>query len=335
MNKNFFILPFMAGILTACSSQAPAPVVNATGIKTTDGASTSQMPTYQAQYGWQPVLSSVSPVPSVSPYPLPPSIPTVTAPQSSVPALPPTPVAPVQTTASEVLIPRDQNYQPIYSQINKGFYRDEHYVVRKGDTMFLIAYIAGKDVSELAALNNLTEPYKLYIGQVLKVNQASPVPQPAQTEALSPVPPTTQIQPVTTPVPKQKGVSPTAAHSNIKWQWPTQGNIIAGFSEAEGGNKGIDIAGKKGQPIKAAAAGQIAYAGSHILGYGNMIIIKHNNNFLSAYAHNDTLKVKQQDKVKAGQVIATMGSSGTNANKLHFEIRYMGKSVDPLLYLPK
>ena len=128
-------------------------------------------------------------------------------------------------------------------------------------------------------------------------------------------------------------VAPIA--SNVAWQWPTSGNIIQGFSSTDGGNKGIDISGSRGQAVKAAAAGRVVYAGNALRGYGNLIIIKHNDDFLSAYAHNDKILVVDQQEVKAGQDIAKMGSSGTNAVKLHFEVRYKGKSVDPVRYLPR
>ena len=135
-------------------------------------------------------------------------------------------------------------------------------------------------------------------------------------------------QPIT-----QAGTAP--AVSNVAWRWPTNGNVIQGFSNADGGNKGIDISGSRRQAVNAAAAGRVVYAGNALRGYGNLIIIKHNDDFLSAYAHNDSILVKDQQEIKAGQQIAKMGSTGTNGVKLHFEIRYKGKSVDPLRYLPR
>ena len=119
------------------------------------------------------------------------------------------------------------------------------------------------------------------------------------------------------------------------WKWPTEGKTIDSFSASEGGNKGIDIAGSRGQPIFATANGRVVYAGNALRGYGNLIIIKHNDDYLSAYAHNDTMLVREQEEVKAGQKIATMGSTGTSSVRLHFEIRYKGKSVNPLRYLPQ
>lgn len=119
------------------------------------------------------------------------------------------------------------------------------------------------------------------------------------------------------------------------WRWPTDGKIIDTFSAAEGGNKGVDISGFRGQPILATTNGRVVYAGNALRGYGNLIIIKHNDDYLSAYAHNDRMLVREQQEVRAGQKIATMGNTGTSITRLHFEIRYKGKSVNPLYYLPQ
>jgi lipoprotein NlpD len=118
------------------------------------------------------------------------------------------------------------------------------------------------------------------------------------------------------------------------WLWPTQGRLISKFSTGDQGNKGIDIAGQRGQSVLSTAAGTVVYSGDALRGYGNLVIVKHNDNYLSAYAHNDQLLVKEGQTVAAGQKIASMGSSGTNSVRLHFEIRYQGKSVNPQRYLP-
>ncbi|MFC1236995.1 peptidoglycan DD-metalloendopeptidase family protein [Vibrio sp. F74] len=131
---------------------------------------------------------------------------------------------------------------------------------------------------------------------------------------------------VSNPKPKNNKIS--------KWIWPTKGRVIKKFSSGDQGNKGIDIAGQRGQSIISTAGGKIVYSGNALRGYGNLIIVKHNDNYLSAYAHNDRLLVSEGQNVKAGQKIATMGSSGSNNVKLHFEIRYQGKSVNPQRYLP-
>lgn len=393
--QKFLFVPLAVMVLAACSSNPPAPVVDANGTLNSGG----MRPVPEANYGWQtdvqnaPLPSSMNtptyPVPQPQPvYQAPPPKPIpvpqpVSAPQPISSSQSVVPVR--QTVSQDFTIPRDERNAPIYSQIEKGFYNGDTYTVRKGDTIFLVAYIAGKDVKEVAALNNIQEPYPLRIGQVLKlgntsqsVTPAAPAvqtvqqaPKPMPTEPVKPqvtytqapngtsygsdgtvtgpikagtassspnqtpqVTATTSVVPTST-ASTSKDTNTPASSSSIRWQWPTEGRIISGFSSAEGGNKGVDIAGTKGQAVKAAAAGKVVYAGNALQGYGNLIIIKHNDNFLSAYAHNDQIKVDEQDNVKAGQTIATLGSTGTNTNKLHFEIRYLGKSVDPTRYLPK
>ena len=231
------------------------------------------------------------------------------------------------------------------------------YIVRRGDTLNSIARNANQRVGDLAILNGLHPPYRIYVGQSLTLQggATSHNGQPARTAAIpagkikvtqTQSASTTKNRPVANsnkPVAAapgkvyagtaaQKG---TANNAVIKWQWPTTGPIISGFSLAETGNKGIDIRGTRGQAIKAAAAGKVVYAGNALRGYGNLIIIKHNDDYLSAYAHNEVLKVKEQQEVSAGQHIADMGSSDTTDVRLHFEIRHQGSSVNPISYLPK
>jgi lipoprotein NlpD len=129
--------------------------------------------------------------------------------------------------------------------------------------------------------------------------------------------------------------APRATNAAPNWAWPHNGNLLTRFAESTGENKGIDIGGNAGDPVLAAADGEVVYAGSGLLRYGNLIIIKHTERFLSAYAHNRALLVGEKDKVKQGQKIAELGSSGVDRNMLHFEIRLDGKPVDPLGYLPK
>ena len=119
------------------------------------------------------------------------------------------------------------------------------------------------------------------------------------------------------------------------WRWPVKGNVIAKFSSKAQGNKGIDIAGRRGTKIRSAANGKVVYAGSALRGYGKLIIVKHNDDYLSAYAHNDKILVKEQQQIKSGDVIAKMGNTDAQRVMLHFEVRFRGKSVDPLKYLPK
>ena len=404
MKKSFLLLPVSIAILTACSSNSPAPIENVDG---TLSPGVMQPVDNNSSGTWQPEIqqntmpstmgSSVptgtqTPQPSFQPTYQPVQQPAATQPQPA-----PAPVQPQTKTVTKTVsdctssgainVPRNPNTNaPDYSQIQKGSYKGNAYKVNKGDTMFLIAYLTGMDVKDLASMNNMKEPYSLSVGQTLKISNCStktitttvPVKttapaapaepevtytpgangtqigsdgtvigpiksgvghgepsQPVLTNNTPSTPATTTTQVETTnntPV-NANVVAPVA--SNIAWQWPTQGNVIQGFSNTDGGNKGVDISGSRGQAVKAAANGRVVYAGNALRGYGNLIIIKHNDDFLSAYAHNDKILVSDQQEVKAGQEIAKMGSTGTNAVKLHFEIRYKGKSVDPVRYLPR
>lgn len=119
-----------------------------------------------------------------------------------------------------------------------------------------------------------------------------------------------------------------------RWRWPTSGKVVLPYSTADGGNKGIDIAGTRGQPVYAAGAGKVVYVGNQLRGYGNLIMIKHSEDYITAYAHNDKLMVNNGQSVKAGQQIATMGSTDADSVRLHFQIRYRATAIDPLRYLP-
>ncbi|QBY06216.1 LysM peptidoglycan-binding domain-containing protein [Thalassotalea sp. HSM 43] len=225
--------------------------------------------------------------------------------------------------------------------------QDKTYKVKKGETLYSIAFRAGTDVRTLAQYNNLKPPYQIYPNQTLHLTaQASK--NNGSTNASKPIVKTVQKNSKKT-VANDKAEEygevkggkftavkvPSLKQKVNRWIWPVKGPVISNFSSAEKGNQGIDIAGKKGQPVKAAADGLIVYSGSALRGYGNLIIIKHNDDYLSAYAHNDELLVKEQETVKAGSVIARMGNTGTDRTMLHFEIRFRGKSVNPMRYLPK
>ncbi|WP_337023925.1 MULTISPECIES: murein hydrolase activator NlpD [unclassified Pantoea] len=270
-------------------------------------------------------------------------------------------------------------YNRNYGNIPKGSYGGETYTVKRGDTLFYIAWITGNDFRDLAQRNNVPAPYGLEAGQVLQVGngngqtitggnaitaadatqggvpvasnqtqiKSAPVAQqPVITYSddsgstggkMLPSKGANNVATTTAPVTAPPTVSSTTNSTTPvgSWRWPTDGKIIDNFSAAEGGNKGIDIAGSRGQPVVATASGRVVYAGNALRGYGNLIIIKHNDDYLSAYAHNDSMLVREQQEVKAGQKIATMGSTGTSSVRLHFEIRYKGKSVNPLRYLPQ
>ena len=223
------------------------------------------------------------------------------------------------------------------------------HVVQRGETLYQIAFRYGWDWKELAAANRLREPFTIYPGQQISLGSgrapavaaARPAPQPAPTRSAGASPRTSQPARSNSQV-AAPAASPAAPASTVSlpanvagWAWPVQGPLLSRFQSNGSLNKGIDIAGQLGQPVKAAASGAVVYAGRGLLGYGDMIIVKHDETYLSAYAHNSKLLVSEGDQVKVGQVIAEMGSSGTDRVKLHFEIRRKGQPVDPLSYLPK
>jgi lipoprotein NlpD len=243
-----------------------------------------------------------------------------------------------------------------------------------GDTLYSIAWETGRDYRELATWNRIPPPYTIRPGQELRVTppaekKTPPVPEPAKTTAKSKLParPSTSAgktakavaaPPATVPAPKTAGVSTDKSKTKTdtrkksktepvkspdvgkagtvvgSWTWPTDGQVLKRFNDSDSG-KGLDIGGNRGQAVKAAAGGRVVYQGSGLRGYGQLIIIKHSDEFLSAYAHNDRIHVKEGDVVKRGQKIADMGSTGTDRVKLHFEIRRQGVPTDPLKYLPK
>ncbi|GAB4513393.1 MAG: peptidoglycan DD-metalloendopeptidase family protein [Sulfuricaulis sp.] len=209
-------------------------------------------------------------------------------------------------------------------------------VVQPGDTLYSIAWESGRDYQDVARWNHISPPYLIQPGQKLRLFPSAGTEKPSRTEPKPPARPDSQKKPAPDkpePVVPVQRAAPAAA-GRLSWVWPAQGELIGRYS-ANGPNKGIDIAGKKGQPILSAEAGQVVYQGGGLRGYGQLIIIKHNADFLSAYAHCDKIYVKEGNVIKRGQKIADMGSSGTDRAKLHFEVRYRGAPVDPQDYLPK
>lgn len=224
------------------------------------------------------------------------------------------------------------------SDSSSQYYKGKTHKVAKGETLFSISWRYGLDLKKLAEANNIRPPYTIYPGQQIRLDlNASGVPTVGRRGVL-----TGKAGGNSQSYSSKKGTDSAVSASKatnlgspVRWQWPSSGKLIAQFQGESGQNKGIDIGGKLGEPVLAAASGRVVYAGSGLSGYGNLLIIKHNETFLSAYAHNDEISVKEGDLVKAGQVIADMGSSGTDRVKLHFEIRSDGSPVDPLRYLPK
>lgn len=209
-----------------------------------------------------------------------------------------------------------------------------HYKVRPGDTLFSIAKRTGCDMQKVARENRIPVPYKIRPGQVLQIGGGSE-PRFAKRPALRKK--STDKATVVVVSPKKERILPppgVGARKIIDWRWPTDGKLVGQFSPMRGGNKGVDFAGNRGQPIYSTASGRVVYAGDALRGYGKLVIIKHGNDYLSAYAHNDQILVCERQGVAAGQRIATMGSTGASTVSLHFEIRYKGKSVNPLCYMP-
>ncbi len=226
------------------------------------------------------------------------------------------------------------------------------YRVASGDTLYSIAFRFGVDHRQLAQWNGIENPNRIFVGQTLRLSPqaglASPASRPAEVVATplpAPLPAPPQPAPaqpvaVAPSAPEMKQTVPMTATvggsrsvSGVTWSWPAAGK--ARRAVAASGSEGLEIVGSRGQPVTAAAAGQVVYSGNGLRGYGELIIIKHNDIFLSAYAHNDKRLVNEGASVKAGQQIALMGDSEASEVMVHFEIRKSGKAVSPLQFLPQ
>ncbi|WP_024891021.1 peptidoglycan DD-metalloendopeptidase family protein [Luteimonas huabeiensis] len=204
--------------------------------------------------------------------------------------------------------------------------------VQRGDTVYRIAVNNGISPLDLAMWNGIAPPYTIYPGQRLRLypqgggtaaRPSGPASRPAQggTAARPPAQPTAP--------------PPPPVRSSVAWRWPADGQLVSRFAEGDPTKQGIGIAGSGGQAVRAAADGVVVYSGSGLVGYGELIIVKHDEQWLSAYGHNRSRLVNEGERVRAGQQIAEMGRSGAARDMLHFEIRYNGKPVDPLSYLPR
>lgn len=259
------------------------------------------------------------------------------------------------TRQSPAPIVQINNAIGVYADSDKGSLTSSQYEVKPGETLYAIAWQAGIDFRRLARLNKIPEPYQIFPGQIISL-------EAEKVKVLTAAVDKTSVNYVkTNKKDNEKNIVKTVANKKAvsygkkqqgqkqvktvkkdlfpskvrKWRYPSEGNIIEQYSTKKNGNKGLDFGGKAGDPIIAAADGKVVYSGSALRGYGNLVIVKHNDDYLSAYAHNRSINVKEQDWVKAGQVIAEMGDSGTDSIKLHFEIRHRGRSVNPLKYLPR
>lgn len=204
-------------------------------------------------------------------------------------------------------------------------------LVQRGQSVYRIATENGLTALDLALWNDIPPPYIIHPGQRLRlypggqrgvVGHRAPPPRKPGTSAPRPVAP--ESKPVVAP-----------AASSLGWRWPADGGVVETFANGDPTRQGIDIAGKGGQPVRAAADGVVVYSGSGLVGYGELVIVKHNEQWLSAYGHNRARLVNEGQRVQAGQQIAEMGRSGASRDMLHFEIRYNGKPVDPQQYLPR
>ena len=205
--------------------------------------------------------------------------------------------------------------------------------VQRGDTLYGVAFRNGIDFRDLATWNGIGAPYTIYPGQSLRL-----YPSSGKTVATTSERPATTVRPKPPSAPTKPVAATTPAapaSSGVSWRWPADGAVIGRFAAGDATKQGVDIAGTSGQPVRAAGDGVVVYSGGGLVGYGELVIIKHNESWLSAYGHNRTRLVNEGQNVKAGQQIAEMGRSGASRDMLHFEIRYNGKPVDPQLYLPK
>ena len=188
------------------------------------------------------------------------------------------------------------------------------YIVKKGDTLFSISWRYGYDHKILAKMNRIKSPYTIHVDQKIQFKSTG----------------------ITTAFIRRVSKETTGSlNRDLGWRWPTSGKILSTYSKRVSGRNGINIAGKSGQIIIAAASGQVVYSGNDLPRHGNLLIIKHNDLYISAYTHNKTLLVKEGQQVEVGQKIALLGRTGTKRNQLHFEIRRNGKPVDPMDFLPK
>lgn len=213
------------------------------------------------------------------------------------------------------------------------------HVVREGETLYSIAWRYGWDFKALASANRIGAPYTIFPGQEIRLDRsgsttvASTTPRPApkpSSGTSSTSKPAKPAAPARAPKP-----APSAPTGPINWQWPATGSILSHYSANKVGHHGITIGGREGDPVAAAADGVVVYRGNGLTGYGNLLIIKHDERWLSAYAHNQSMLVSEGQKVRRGEKIATIGATGTFRTQLHFEIRRDGTPIDPVTVLPR
>ena len=238
----------------------------------------------------------------------------------------------------QVLAPVDDRQAPPGTKVSV-------HIVAPGETLYSIAWRYNLNYELLAKANGIDRSYRIYPGQRINLKLSSSRPTKAPDTRGSSVAKVAEHESskskvgVSQQTDRLKNQTPLRASvpaivSAPTWQWPYKGRILRRFNGKSGLNKGIDIGGELGEPVFAASSGTVVYAGEGLRGYGKLIIIKHSDDYLSAYAHSRKLHVKEGDSVAMGEKIAELGRSGTNTVKLHFEIRFDGQPVDPLRYLP-
>ncbi len=209
-------------------------------------------------------------------------------------------------------------------------------VVRRGETLYRIATSNSISALDLAMWNHIAPPYTIYPGQRLRLYPSSGARRPSAGRSPTRPPAVSgSARPPAASTPRSASAPVMAPASLVAWRWPADGELTGRYVSGEATKQGIDIAGQGGSAVRAAGDGVVVYSGSGLVGYGELIIVKHNEAWLSAYGHNRARLVNEGQVVKAGQQIAEMGRSGAARDMLHFEIRYNGKPVDPLQYLPK
>jgi lipoprotein NlpD len=248
------------------------------------------------------------------------------------------PVTPATVAVTKPVAP-----VPVVVSDNAG--KSGYYTVKPGDTLIRIGLDNGQSHRDLVRWNNIENPNKIEVGQVLRVappavpeTAATTKPVTSSSVAAAPIgsivsaPAKAASSPAVTGQTASTPVASASGDDDLSWIWPSGGAVLAGFDEVK--NKGLDLGGAAGDPVLAAADGRVVYAGAGLRGYGNLVILKHNATYLTAYAHNQALMVKEDQAVKKGQKIAEMGNSDADRVKLHFEVRRQGKPVDPAKYLP-
>jgi len=239
------------------------------------------------------------------------------------------------------------HYAPVIERRERIAIVPNDYIVERGDTLFSIAWRYNLDFRRLASTNGVGAPYTIYPGQKIKLKQT--VSSPRKVTTTSGGGGSNSLPKVQQKVVKSAATAPAAAPATAAvaalnldknrypfyWRWPAIGKTVRPYSSGSAVHKGIDIQGKLGEPVYAANSGSVVYAGSGLVGYGNLLIIKHDEHYLSAYGHNSQILVNEGELVKVGQKIAEFGDTGTDSVKLHFEIRRDGKPVNPLDLLPR